>query len=178
MRPDGARGRGAEESRIRRRRRRGTGGGLARAGFTLVELLVSMAIVGILAGLALPNIRTMILRARAAELQGDMEVVRVATLNYHAENLTWPAETGSGTTPPGLTDFLPEGFDFVGEGYTLDFENWSLPGGLPGDPSTRTLIGVSVTTDDPELGNALLELLGAAIVFSVDNTHTIVIDRS
>ena len=55
---------------------------------------------------------------------------------------------------------------------------WSLPSGLPGDPSTRTLIGVSVTTVDAQLGNAVAEFLGAAIVFSVGNTHTIVIDRS
>lgn len=168
---------GARETAVRDPGRSG-GGGDRRGGFTLVELLVAMAIVGILAGLAIPNVRTMILRARAAELQGDMEVVRVATMSYNAETLGWPPETSLGTVPPGLVEFLPEGFDFAGDGYTLDFENWSLPGGLPGDPTTHTLIGVSVTTDDPELGNALLELLGSAIVFSVDNTHTIVIDRS
>lgn len=149
-----------------------------RGGFTLVEIMVAAAIVGILAGLAIPNLRTMIFRARAAEVAGDLEVVRVAAITYNAEYLGWPGETGEGTVPSGLTEFLPENFSFSGNGYTLDFENWSLPGGLPGDPSTSTLIGVSVTTDDAALGNALIELLGSAIVFSVDNTHTVVIDRS
>jgi len=37
---------------------------------------------------------------------------------------------------------------------------------------------VSVSVDDAEMGNALLEFLGTAIVFSVSTTHTIVIDRS
>ena len=163
-------GRDASEDRPR--------AGSRRAGFTLIELLVSVAIVGILAGLAIPNLRTMILRARAAEVAGAMEVVRVATVNYNAEYLGWPGEASEGEVPGELTVFLPENFSFQGDGYTLDFENWSLPGGLPGDPSTTTLIGVSVVTEDPALGNALIELLGSAIVFSVENTHTVVIDRS
>lgn len=149
-----------------------------RGGFTLVELLMVMAIVGILAGLAVPNLQTMILRARAAEVAGDLEVVRIAALNYNAEYLSWPPEASDGDVPPELTEFLPDNFDFSADGYSLDFENWSLPGGLPGEPNTTTLIGVSVTTEEAELGNALIELLGAAIVFSVGNTHTIVIDRS
>ena len=149
-----------------------------RGGFTLVELLMAAAIVGILAGLAIPNLRTMIYRARAADMAGDMEVVRVATASYHGDNMGWPAEASSGEVPPELVEYLPENFSFSGNGYELDFENWSLPAGLPGDPSTNTLIGVSVTTEDAALGNALLELLGSAVVFSVDNTHTIVIDRS
>jgi hypothetical protein len=102
----------------------------------------------------------------------------VAALNYHAEHLSWPGESSEGDVPTGLAEFLPDGFSFAGDGYTLDYENWSLPGGLPSDPSTRTLIGVSVTTDDDALGNALVELLGTAVVFSVGDAHTIVIDRS
>lgn len=151
---------------------------LGRAGFTLIELLVSVSIVGILAGLAVPNVRTMVLRARAAQVAGDMEVVRVAALTYNGSLHTWPPETAAGTVPAGLEAYLPEGFSFSREGYDLDYENWSLPGGLPGDPNTTTLIGVSVSITDDVLANAVAELLGSAIVFSVGNTHTIVIDRS
>lgn len=149
-----------------------------RGGFTLVEMLVSAAIVGILAGLAIPNMRTILLRARATELAGDMDVVRVATQSYQADHHAWPAEANAGEVPPELVPYLPDGYSFVRDGYNLDFENWSLPGGLPGDPNTHTLIGVSVVVTDDTLGNALVELLGSAIIFSVGNTHTIVIDRS
>ena len=149
-----------------------------RGGFTLAEILVVTAIVGILAGLAIPNLRTVLLRARAAELAGDMEVVRVATLSYNAERLTWPAETSVGTVPLDLAGFLPEGFSFSRDGYELDYENWDVPGGLPGDPNTTRLIGVSVVVPDQQLGDALAELLGNALVMSVGGTHTIVIDRS
>lgn len=150
----------------------------SRGGFTLVELLVVAAIVGILAGLAIPNLRTVLLRARATELAGDMEVVRTATLSYNGDFHTWPAEAAAGNIPTGLGPYLPDNYSFERNGYSLDYENWSLPGGLPGDPSTHTLIGVSVVVTDPNLGNALVELLGNSIVFSVGNTHTVVIDRS
>ncbi len=149
-----------------------------RGGFTLVELMVVAAIVGILAGLAIPNLRTVLLRARATELAGDMEVVRTAALSYNGDHHTWPSESPAGAIPSGLDDYLPDNYSFQRNGYQLDFENWSLPGGLPGDPSTHTLIGVSVVVQDETLGNALVEFLGSAIVFSVENTHTVVIDRS
>ena len=149
-----------------------------RGGFTLVELMVVAAIVGILAGLAIPNLRTILLRARATELAGDMEVVRTAALSFNGDHHTWPAESAAGAIPSGLEDYLPDNYSFQRNGYQMDFENWNLPGGLPGDPSTHTLIGVSVVVQDETLGNALMEFLGSAIVFSVGNTHTVVIDRS
>jgi len=149
-----------------------------RGGFTLIELLVVAAIVGILAGLAIPNLRTVLLRARATELAGDMEVVRTAVLQYNGDQHTWPGDTPAGTVPAGLEPYLPEGYSFERNGYQLKYENWDLPGGLPGDPRTRTLVGVSVVVEEAMLGNALVEFLGSAIVFSVGNAHTVVIDRS
>ena len=157
-------------SQVRRRDSR-------RGGFTLIELMIAASIVGILAGLALPNLQMMILRARAADAAADMEVVRVAVLNYQADLLTWPAEAALGQIPTGLDTYLPEGFTFSGEGFELDFESWSLPGGLPGDPNTTTLIGVSVNAEHPFI-DAIREFLGDAVVFYVSHTATIVIDRS
>ena len=149
-----------------------------RGGFTLIELLVVSAIVGILAGLAIPNLRTVLVRARATEVAGDMEVVRTAALSYNGDLHTWPGESAAGAIPSGLDEYLPDNYSFQRTGYQLDFENWSLPGGLPGDPSTHTLIGVSVVVEDVALSNALMEFLGSSIVFTVGNTHTVVIDRS
>lgn len=139
---------------------------------------MAVSIVGILAGLAIPNMRNMTFRARATTVAADLEVVRVAALSYNADLQGWPAEVGPGIIPPGLSDYLPEGFSFDGNGYQLDYERLSFPGGLPGDPTTTQLIGAAVTATDDRLSNALVELLGGNIVASVGNTHTVVIDRS
>jgi len=162
---------GAQTSRAR-------GVNSRRGGFTLVEIMIVAAVVGILAGLAVPNLRTMLYKARAVEIAGEMNVVRVAAQNYNGDHLTWPAEATTGSIPPGLAEFLPENYSFQKDGYQLDYENWALPSGLPGDPNARALIGISVVVDDAVMGNALVEFLGTAIIISVSTTHTIAIDRS
>jgi len=149
-----------------------------RGGFSLVELLMAVSIVGILAGLAIPNMRNMTFRARATTVAADLEVLRVAVLNYNAAQQRWPSEVGPGVVPPELTGFLPDGFSFDGNGYQIDYESLSFPGGLPGDPTTTQLIGAAVTAADDRLSNGIVELLGGSIVASVGNTHTVVIDRS
>ena len=151
---------------------------LGRAGFTLVELLVTVSIVGILAGLAIPNMRNMTFRARATSVAADLEVLRVATLSFNGDMHAWPAEVASGVVPPELNGFLPDGFSFQGNGYEIDFENVPLIAGLPGDPNASQLIGASVTAPDDRLANGIAEILGGNIVFSVGNTHTVVIDAS
>lgn len=138
---------------------------------------MAVSIVGILAGLAIPNLRSMTFRARATSVAGDIEVVRISTAQYNADMSAWPSEASSGTVPPELNGFLPDGFSFQGDGYELDYERLS-PVVLPGDPNTSQLIGVAVTADTDELSNAILELLGGGIIYSVGRKHTFVIDRS
>lgn len=148
-----------------------------RGGFSLIELLMAVSIVGILAGLAIPNLRSMTWRARATEVAADINTVRVATLQYNADMSSWPAEAAQGVVPPELVGFLPEGFSFQGNGYELDFERFS-PVVIPDDPSTTQLIAVAVVADRSELSNAVVELLGGSLIFSVGMKHTADIDRS
>jgi len=158
-------------------RRRPAAADRRRAGFSLIELLMAVSIVGLLAGMAIPNLRSMTFRARAAEVAADLEVVRVATVNYNGNAFQWPAEVASGAVPPELTGYLPEGFSFSGNGYTLDYDYLS-PIIIPGDPTTSRLVAVSVSCDTEMLSNAVLEFLGGSIVLSLGMRHTVVIDRS
>ncbi|HUF74977.1 MAG TPA: type II secretion system protein [Longimicrobiales bacterium] len=149
-----------------------------RGGFSLVELLMAVSIVGILSAIAIPNMRNMTFRARATNVAADLEILRLATLDYNADALRWPADAAAGVIPPELVDYLPEGFSFDGNGYELDFEVLSFSGGLPGDPTTTQLIAAIVTSADDRLHNAIAELLGGNVVASAGNTHTVVIERS
>jgi len=144
----------------------------------LIELLVAVSIVGILAGLAIPNYRNVTIRARAAAVAADVDAIRIAAVNYNADRNSWPSDAAAGVVPPGLGAFLPDGFSFTGEGYQVDYEVLDLPSGLPGDPNTSRLIAVTVTVPDDLLSNAIMEVMGGAIVASVGNAHTVVIDRS
>jgi len=60
----------------------------------------------------------------------------------------------------------------------LDFENLTLPLGLPSDPTVTRMVGAAVTATDAVLSNAIAEVLGGAIIFSAGNTHTVVFDAS
>lgn len=165
-------------TRLRSRRRQSGTIDSRRGGFSLIELLMAVSIVGILAGLAIPNLQNMTFRARATEVAADLEAVRVAVLSFNADAFRWPADAAQGAVPPELTEYLPENFSFQGNGYELKYENYSVPGGLPGDPSTTQLIAVSATVDTDQLSNAVVELLGGSLIFSVGTKHTIVVDRS
>jgi len=138
---------------------------------------MAVSIVGILAGLAIPNLRSMTYRARATEVAADLDVVRISTAQYNGDQFGWPAEVGAGVVPPELNGYLPEGFSFLGNGYELDYERLS-PVVIPGDPTTNQLIGVAVTADTDQLSNAIVELLGGSILSSVGRRHLVVIDRS
>lgn len=148
-----------------------------RAGFSLIELLLAVTIVGLLAGIALPNLQVVRLRAQAAEISGAMDVVRIATQQHAGDDFTWPAEVGQGVVPPELVPYLPDGFTFQGNGYELDYENLS-PVVIPGDPNTNRLIGVAVIADTDELSAAIVEFFGGVIVYSFGRKHTVIIDRS
>jgi len=141
--------------------------GRGRGGFTLAELLVVMAILSLLAGLAIPNLQRAILKARAADAIGDLEVIRVAVLQYQGDRHEWPPDRNRGQIPPGLEEYLPDGFSFVGDDYVMDYDNWSR---------NRGFIGLTIITQEPELGDAMLSLLGDGTWTNGRNKFTWILD--
>ena len=63
-----------------------------REGFTLIELLIVVAIIGILAGIAIPNFLGARNRARVARVFADFRTIGTALESYYVDNTEYPAE--------------------------------------------------------------------------------------
>jgi len=67
-------------------------------GFTLVELLIVIIIIGILATMAVPQYQKMVNRAKWAEAVSLVDTLKTAENLYYAENSKWTRAKISGTT--------------------------------------------------------------------------------
>jgi prepilin-type N-terminal cleavage/methylation domain-containing protein len=144
-----------------------------RAGFTIVELLTVMIVIGVLASIALLKYIDLRHKARAAQVAGDLQAVRIAAYSAWYEGGSWPAEVGPGVVPPGLVQYLPRNFSFTRAEYTLDWESFVPPGG---GTSAGMQVGVAITCSDPRVQIALQQVLGTRLPFvMVGGTLTFVI---
>ena len=64
------------------------------AAFTLIELLIVVAIIAILAAIAVPNFLTAQVRAKVAKVQADFRNVAVAMESYYTDNNEYPPALG------------------------------------------------------------------------------------
>jgi type IV pilus assembly protein PilE len=76
-------------------------------GFSLIELLTVVAIVGILAAVALPAYNDYVTRSKFTEAQGQLADLRVKMEQYYMDNRRYSTTTSGGTcgaTMPGSSD--------------------------------------------------------------------------
>ncbi len=133
-----------------------------------------MLLMSIVIRIAIPQMQGILTRARATEIRATFEVVEDAAIRFTVQNNPWPEDAAAGVVPPELRASLPPGFTFERGRYQLDWENWPLPEGMPGDSTVRRLIGISVTTSDRSLGLALMEMVPLNAKFTLGETYTFI----
>ena len=136
-----------------------------RRGFTMIELIVVLTVLGILVNLAAPALRTIRRRAEAAHVIGDIRVIHIAAQSHHAERGVFPPTENLGVVPGTLVPMLPEGFEFRYGEVRYRWHRFALPDGLPAFPGQTVLLAVEVETAEPTLAATIRALYRGRLTF-------------
>jgi general secretion pathway protein G len=87
----------------------------AQRGFTLIELIVVTTIVGILASIAVVNVKHAQRKAREAALMDNLKNMRTAIDNFYADKQRYPAD---------LNELVPNYLKFVPKDPITGLQEW------------------------------------------------------
>jgi len=89
---------------IQARRERG------RSGFTLLEVMIAVAIIGVLAAIAIPLLSSYQLRSKSAEAKTNLSAIRVLEESFYSEHQTYRSANAE---PPAIPGSVAAAFDDV-----------------------------------------------------------------
>ena len=106
-------------------------------GFTLIELIIVIAIMGLLSGVIIPNVSGFVNTGTLNAANTELQNVKTAALAYQAQNNVWPNDTSdltafiNGTLKATYTFDSTNGFVTGASGVSWTGVTWSQPPGSP-----------------------------------------------
>lgn len=128
-----------------------------RKGFTLVELVVVIAIIGILAGIAVPRFLDATASARGAKIVADMRTIQSAEMIYYAKNAKYP------TAQADLNSLVQGGWPGVPTGKFIIAQVLKAGGGTTEGTVATTGNAYKYDPDTTNGGSGVISLDGATI---------------
>lgn len=149
---------------------------LRRTGFTLVEMLVVIAIIGVLAALLIPAIQAARESARRTTCQNNLKQIAFAVQQYHSQYHVFPPGSLGGRTQHS---WVPALLTYMEEGSVASLYDWKVSWNDPSNQEAITtpldLLGCPSTPEDEDRLDQIAPGLKAAIsdyapVGSIDPT--------
>ncbi|TCP67148.1 general secretion pathway protein G [Heliophilum fasciatum] len=138
-------------------------------GFSLIEILIVVAVIGVLAAMIVPSAFSAVDKGKVATLLSDYRAVKSAVLNYYTDVGSWPAESADGTGLVGKPATSPATWSgpYLERWPTSPWENVSfeikkITTGTA--PNTETKYILEIDKVPAEVVNKIYDELGSATV--------------
>jgi len=118
-------------------------------GFTLIELMIVVAMIAILAAIALPNYRDHVTRSRVIEATSGLSDARVKMEQYFQDNRSYPTSGCTTSSPAGANQIT-----------VMTLQNFAI---TCGTPTTTTYTATATGTN---------AMVGFVYTIAQDNTRT------
>ncbi len=124
-------------------------------GFTLLELLVVMTIIGILAAIAVPALRDSPQRAREATLREDLFTLRSVIDQYHGDKGVFPPDMQTLVTDGYLRKIPVDPMTKSAETWVISFEEIAPDEETASEPATPGITDIHSGSEDTALDGTL-----------------------